>query len=179
MSLVLQKSRKFQFEYIEKIHDDAGKEIDKVTASFNFEFPFSEDKEYSSIAKDIKERLIPDAKTDEDKEKNSVALNLLMTQARDKELRCALKSAPGVDMEVESYRDPTTEEMEAQNVTISKNSKGEDKVKELNIVPLIITKEDGSIDVDNQKVAFEFIKSQAGMMEKILCAKAGLSIKNL
>jgi hypothetical protein len=150
MSVTLRKSRKFTFEYTETVD---GKE--KVEASFNFEFPFSEDKEYSSIAAELKKKLIPDATTDEDKEKNDVAVRLLATQARDRELRSCLKSCVGVDMEIDIEGGETE------------------------VVPCVITLEDGTIDEDAQKVAFEFIKSQNGMMAKIICAQAGLSIKNL
>ena len=45
-------------------------------------------------------------------------------------------------------------------------------------VPLVITAEDGTVDEEAQKVAFEFINSQPGIKEKIILAGAGLSVKN-
>ena len=139
--MILRKSRKITVEYVED---------EKVEASFTFDFPFSEDKDYSYLATELKKKLIPDAESDEDIAKNKEEIALILAQSKDVEMRRALISCEGVKIETEEGK----------------------------IIPCIVST-DNVVDEIHQKVAFEFVKNQNDMMEKLLLAKSGISLKNL
>jgi len=135
--LVLKDNRSYEFEYCED---------EKVVSLFKFKFNFSEEKDYSSVIEGLRKSVpLEDGKIDERE------LALILTKARDKELRESLISCSGVELEDE----------------VGKK------------YPCVITDENGKVNINNQKIIFEFIKSQPELLEKITQAQGGLSQKNL
>ena len=135
--LVLKDNRSYEFEYCED---------EKVVSTFKFKFNFSEEKNYSSVIESLrKSEPLEDGKFDERE------LALILTKARDKEIRESLISCKGVELEDE----------------VGKK------------YPCVITDENGKVNIFNQKLIFEFIKSQPDILEKITQAQGGLSQKNL
>lgn len=109
MAIKLSKTRKFTFDYVETeiekdengniVYDEKKqpKKIDKCEATFTFEFPFSEQRDYTKISDLIRKSLISDAKTEAEKAHNNDAARMLAPMARELFLRTALIDCTGLE----------------------------------------------------------------------------------